>query len=459
VRRIAADGTPGAETLNFSGAGQDAATPRVAVAPDGTATVVWKRFNGSSYVVQERRLSAAGVREASGHPLSAPGGDAVEPQVAVAPDGTATVVWSRFDGVDTVVQARRVAPDGTPAAATADLSASGENAVEPEVGVDGDGVATVVWARFDGAATIIQARRVSAAGLPDPDVEDLSAAGRGAAEPRLAVNPAGLAMVVWDRFDGGNFIVQGRRVSASGQPSAGVLNLSAAGRDAAEPEVAIAADGAATVVWDRFDGANFIVQRRGVDATGTPAASVVGLSAAGRGATAPAVALSPDELPIAVWKRFNGGAEVVQASSVVKPPPDPPLPDPPPPAAGPPTPGSGAGSRPPAASKGSTPAADPVAIDSSFLIGRPRLDRGKGIARLPVTVPRGGKLSLLGGRAQDRVVAAAGTVVLVVRPQGAAARRLEKNGSVRLKLTVTFVPSGGTASSEELRLKLRKDQG
>jgi len=459
VRRIAADGTPGAETLNFSGAGQDAATPRVAVAPDGTATVVWKRFNGSSYVVQERRLSAAGVREASGHPLSAPGGDAVEPQVAVAGDGTATVVWSRFDGANTIVQARRVAPDGTPAASTTNLSAAGENAVEPEVGLDGDGVATVAWARFDGTATIIQARRVSAAGLPDPDVESLSAAGRSAAEPQLAVNPAGLAIVVWDRFDGANFIVQGRRVGASGAPSASILNLSAAGRDAAEPAVAIAADGAATVVWDRFDGANFIVQRRGVDATGAPAASVVGLSAAGRGATTPAVALSPDGLPIAIWKRFNGGAEVVQASSVVKPPaPDPSSPDPPP-ATAPPAPSPGAGSRPAATSKGSAPVADPVAIDNSFLIGRPRLDRGKGIARLPVTVPRGGKLSLFGARSQDRAVAAAGTVVLLVRPQGAAARKLEKNGSVRLKLTVTFVPSGGTASSEELRLKLRKDQG
>ncbi len=454
VRRITPDGGLGAEALNFSGAGGDAAAPQVAVAPDGTATVVWKRFNGSNDVVQERQMAADGTREASGHPLSAPGRDAVEPQVAVAPDGTSLVVWSRLDGSDSIVQGRQVLPGGDPAASAADLSAGGESAVGPQVGLDDDGTATVVWSRFDGVSSIIQARRVSAAGVPGPDVDDLSVAGRSAAEPRVAVNPDGIAIVVWDRLDGSNRIVQARRIGASGEPSPGVLDLSAAGRDAAEPQVAIADDGAATVVWTRFDGSDFIVQRRGVGANGTPAASVAGLSAAGRGAAEPVVALVAPGSSLALWKRFDGAGEVVQASSVTKPPPPGPPPSDPPPAIGPPAPDAGAPPGPLAGSHWLVPAA--AAVDNSFLIGRPRLDRGRGIARLPVTVPGAGRLGLTGAGADERVVEA-GTVLLRVRPGNAGKSRLERNGALWVKLTVTFVPDGGVPNGKNLWLRLRKD--
>ncbi|MGN6274985.1 MAG: hypothetical protein ACTHNP_03525 [Solirubrobacterales bacterium] len=37
-----------------------------------------------------------------------------EPRVGVAAGGTATVVWSRFNGTDSVVQARQVGPQPTP---------------------------------------------------------------------------------------------------------------------------------------------------------------------------------------------------------------------------------------------------------------------------------------------------------------------------------------------------------
>src|SRR5699024_5955268 len=96
-RRIAPDGAPEEATRTLSGAGEDALAPRVAVSPEGEATVVWKRFNGSHYLVQAGRIAPDGTFGGS-QPLSEAGKNAVEPEVAVSPDGTATVVWSRFGG-------------------------------------------------------------------------------------------------------------------------------------------------------------------------------------------------------------------------------------------------------------------------------------------------------------------------------------------------------------------------
>jgi hypothetical protein len=451
ARQIAADGTLGPGALNYSGTGQDAAAPQLAVGADGTATIVWKRFTGSHYLVQERRMGADGSREANGHILSDSTQDAVEPQVALAADGGATVVWSRFDGADTIVQARRVAPDGTSEANTLSLSASGEDALQPQLVLDAAGVATVVWTRFDGSNSIVQARRISAAGVAEPGAIDLSAAGRDAAEPQIAIGPDGAATAVWDRFDGSNFVVQARRIAADGKPPGAALTLSASGRDAAEPQVAVAPDGA-TVVWSRFDGGQYIAQRRDLAADGSAGSGVANLSAAGRGASEPQVALAGEDAVTTIWKRFDGANDVVQGGTALPPPPpDPPSQEPPPSAPVTPSgPGpSGGGST----STGQEPAAR--VVDSSFRIGKPFLDRKRGLARLPVTVAAPGHLGLRGGGGAERQVGAPGTAMLTVRASGAKQRRLQRHGAVALTVTVHFLPDGGTSSSQSITVRLK----
>ena len=115
-RRGAADragGTPEEATRTLSGSGQDAMAPQVDVAPDGEATVVWKRFDGFHYLVQVRRIAADGTSEGARSGSRNPARTRSNRAVAVADDGTATVVWSRFDGSDSIVQARRVEPGGS----------------------------------------------------------------------------------------------------------------------------------------------------------------------------------------------------------------------------------------------------------------------------------------------------------------------------------------------------------
>ncbi len=444
ARRVDPGGTPEESTKSLSTTGQDAAEPQVAVAPDGTSTVVWKRFDGSHYLVQERRIAPDGTREASSHTLSEAKRDAVEPQVGVAADGTATVVWSRFDGSSSIVQERQVEPDGEPAAAAQSLSAAGGNAIEPEVAVDGDGTATVVWDRFDGSNWIVQAQRLSAAGLPEGGAANLSAGGGDAAEPELALAEDGTATVVWDRSDGTSFVVQARRLNPEGGLAGSTADLSAAGRDAAEPAVAIAPSGTATVLWSRFDGTAFVVQRRDLSAGGA-LSGTESLSTAGRSASHPALAWGDDGTLAMAWNRFNGSADVVQAKTVplVLPPPPPP-PPPPNPEEG----GSSSGGAPKSA----------AAIDNSFSLGHPRLNRRLGTATLAVTVPGPGEVSLWGGVPRHSHAGAAETLTMRIVPPPAKRRLLKRKGSLRLQVSVIFEPAGGTASSRVLTVRLRRNR-
>lgn len=450
-RRLTPGGAPEEATRTLSGSGQDAADLQVGVGPDGTATVVWRRFDGFHPLVQMRRIAPDGTSEEAVQRLSEAGQDAVEPDVAVGPDGTATVVWTRFDGSNMVVQERRVEPAGA-LGATAGLSAAGQNAIEPQVELGPGGEATVVWTRFDGANWVIQGRRFSAAGVGEGAVLDLSAAGRSAAEPQLAIDPDGLATVAWDRYDGTNFVVQARRIAADGALLGAAANLSASGRDAADPQVAAAPAGGATVLWSRYDGTNWVVQRRDLGADGGLGATAA-LSAAGRGAGDAAAAWGADGTLAMVWRRFAGAGDVVQANTVPKPEVPPPTPDPEGEEEGS---GGGAGAG-AGAGTGSGGGADTVApVDNSFTLGKARLNRRRGTATLMVEVPGPGLVAVDGAVPQQQRAEGPGRVALRILPKPAARRALNQRGSVRLKLTVTFVPRGGEPSSRAVSLRLKK---
>ncbi|HVD86768.1 MAG TPA: glycosyl hydrolase, partial [Solirubrobacterales bacterium] len=314
ARRISPAGTPQPATLQLSDPSQDALDPHVAVAPDGTATVAWLHSDGTTFLVQARRIGPEGTPEAATKNLSQTGRDAAAPQVAVGPDGTSTVVWKRFDGGHDVVQERRLDPEGNrvPAESVNTLSASGQDAVQPRVAIGPGGVATVVWSRFESTGSRIEARRVLASGTAGEATELLSASERPAVEPRVAIAGDGTATVIWTRFDGSNQVVQVRRLSPAGTPASAAIDLAAPGRDAVEPELAVAADGTATAAWERFDGSNFVVQARRILPSGALTAGAVSLSASGRDAAEPRVAIAPDGAATVLWSRSDGSNFLVQ---------------------------------------------------------------------------------------------------------------------------------------------------
>ena len=133
---------------------RSAFNPQITTAPDGTATAVWYRYNGSNNIIQ----AATRLPDGSFGPavdLSATGQDAFSPQITTAPDGTATAGWYRYNGSHFIIQAATRPPEGS-FGTPADLSATGQNAQGPQIAIAPDGTTTAVWQRSDGAHTIIQ---------------------------------------------------------------------------------------------------------------------------------------------------------------------------------------------------------------------------------------------------------------------------------------------------------------
>lgn len=452
ARRIAPDGSVGSSVYSVSASGRNSSEPQVAIGPDGVATIVWTRFNGTNFVVEARRLSPAGTLGNGSLTLSASGQNASEPQVAVGPSGTAVVAWTRFDGANELVEARRIAPTGTPEPTTHVLSEAGQDAGQPQLSIGLGGATTVVWNRFNGSHTVVQARRIAADGALDATTYDLSGTGQNAAEPQVTAAPDGSFIAAWTRFDGSNMVVQDRRIASGGKPDSPTYTLSTPGRDAAEPHIGMASNGAGSVVWSRSNGNNFIVQERRIAANGAPLAPSRDLSAAGDRASGPHVVTRSEGETTAIWRRFNGANDVIQGT-IVEP-------------VDPPKQGFDGGG----AADASAPRSSGKANSSAFLkVGRPLLNKRMGTAVLPVSVSGAGTLSLTGkdvvslpkGPAKPSAtleVQRATTVGLPVRARGAKLRQLKKRGRTKVGLTISFLPvgSGPETFTRSLVLKRRR---
>ena len=285
--------------------------PQAAIDGAGTAIVVWQQFDAMSTntVVQAAIRPAGGSFGAPGA-LSATGSGAVHPQIAMNAAGDALVAWEHLVGQTMVVQAV-VRPAGGTFSAPVDLSAAGLMGPLPRVAIDGAGNATVVWTQTGPAGTTVQVATRPAGGTWSA-AADLSPAG-DASSGQVATNGPGETIAVWTHADAaGNTIVQAsvRPVGGAFEASA---DLSAAGRDAIDPHVAIDAAGHAVAVWSRFDGSTRVVQAASRPA-GAAFAAPADLSLAGAEARDPSVVANPAGDIVATWQRSDGADTIVQAA-------------------------------------------------------------------------------------------------------------------------------------------------
>lgn len=295
--------------LAASAAAEAARNPLVAVQADGTAHFGYVDDDGSASVVQERRW----------HPGALPGraqwvgnaGDPADtPDMAVDAAGNATFTWQRRARPSTVLGRRRTA-DGTLQPV---LPLSPENAfsLDPHVASSPAGSSVLVWTRLGESSDVIQMRRLSAAGALGP-VVTLSALSGRASEPEVAMDGNGNALVVWKRRTAPSEteVVQIRRVAADGGLGA-VTTLSAASAEVRDPLVGFDADGDAIVAWTRFDGSKHVPQLRHRSSGGT-LSSTQTLLLADSNADGLALAVAPDGSAITAWSRASGDGSVVQA--------------------------------------------------------------------------------------------------------------------------------------------------
>jgi hypothetical protein len=119
-------------------------------------------------------------------------------------------------------------------------------------------LATAVWSRYDGSNYIIQSSTSQSGGAWSTPV-DLSATGEAAHDAQVTVSSTGLATAVWERYDGSRYIIQSS-TSQSGGAWTTPVNLSAAGANAYSAQVTVDSTGLATAIWSRYGGSNDFIQ-------------------------------------------------------------------------------------------------------------------------------------------------------------------------------------------------------
>ena len=290
---VVAGGTLGPTAL-LSSPGLDAVGPDLSAAADGTVVAVWSERDGGNVIATRTRPAGTAdfgplLRLTTGSTID----NASDPDVALADNGTTTVVWNRSVGASSpyqvTVEARTRPAGAAEFGGVVELASftgqTGE--VQPRVAASVEGTTTVVWGVDDwlaGTASIVVATRL-ANGVFSPATIVAQSVGVPLKNPVVATLPDGGATVVWSAAEATGVVVRVRtRVGAAG--SFGETVILGSGDDSRgvrwRAYVAAAADGATTVVWHSLVGVDWTVRTR----TAVPAYHALSVTRAGRGSGA-----------------------------------------------------------------------------------------------------------------------------------------------------------------------------
>jgi hypothetical protein len=143
-----------------------------------------------------------------------------------------------------------------------------------------------------------------------------SDAGQDAFDQQVAVDQSGNTLVVWARSDGVKKRIQARFRAEDGTFDP-VQTISDAGQDASEPQIALDSSGNAVAVWTRFDGSFDRIQAAYRPAgAGSSFGAAQTLSPAGQDSTSPQVSIDGNGKAYAIWTRFESPASATIQSSV-----------------------------------------------------------------------------------------------------------------------------------------------
>jgi hypothetical protein len=288
--------------------------PQVAVDPNGNAVTVWHQSDGTRFNIWANRFTPTTGWGAAELIETDNAGDASSPQVAVDPNGNAVAVWHQSDGTRTNIWANRFTPSAGWGAAEPIETDNAGGASSAQVAVDPNGNAVAVWHQSDGTRFNIWANRFTpTAGWGAAELIETDNAGT-AMFPQVAVDPNGNAIVVWYQSDGTRFNIWANRFTpTTGWGPAELIETDNAG-DASSPQVAVDPNGNAVAVWYQSDGTrtNIWANRFTPTASWGPAELIETDGAAN--ASWAQVALDPNGNAVAVWTQSDGTRDNIWAN-------------------------------------------------------------------------------------------------------------------------------------------------
>jgi len=312
ARSRSASGAWGA-VASLSTGGTPVFKPSLAVDADGSATVAWYEQvpMTTNYIVKTARRPAGGNWEVAASQSGA--GPIFDPRVA-ANVGVVALAWRDRTTSKSVIWARVRSPAGVWSAATP-LSPAALNSTDPQVLVDDSGVVTVAWQVDDGTHTIVHAITRSTAGVWS-GVQEVSDGSVDSVSPALGVATNGAVTATW--YTGGTHSV----IQVASHPQGGSWSdpqpLSDPLLDAGPSTIAIDQAGNTVVSWasrvPSSSDESVLASRR--PAGGSFGAPVVLSPPALADQTTPEVSIDGAGNAVAVFQRWNGSHQEIQAAAL-----------------------------------------------------------------------------------------------------------------------------------------------
>lgn|GEM_PF-2159252 len=301
--------------VNVSAAG--AGNAHVAIDAAGGVVVVWEIPAATPPSTVQAAVRPAGQGFQPIQTLSTPGDEAREPQLAMDGAGNVVVVWLKTAGI---VQASVRAAGGSfvgPFTISTLTPLPVEQAQQgPQVAIDPAGNATVVWTNTNLRVRAVMRRAgASFAGATFSTAANVFNGPLGVLGARVAMNPAGEAVAVWQTVQGGGNSTVNSASSFGGAAFGTMALVSPTGQNLTSPQVALSQSGEAIAVWQRLVSAgNNSVQSaiRSPAGAWAPRGDLPNVSAIPQ-APRPQIEMNAAGDAIAAWLGTTGSNAIVQS--------------------------------------------------------------------------------------------------------------------------------------------------
>lgn len=312
---------PTSPSDNFTPDGFNVLDFQVAMSDNGDAVIVWRQIKGTQYQIyrSEYRNGAWIDPLDTSANINPEVVDANDPQVAMDKEGNAVIVWYQFENeIDAIRQVYRseyrngawIDPSGP----LDNISPDGQNAFDAKVSMGDNGEAVIVWTQFDGVTEQIFRSEYRNGVWNDPSSlsDNISPSGQNAGSPHVSVNAGGDAIIVWHQSNGGNNQIfrSEYRNDVWTDPSDLSEFISPAGQDAFFPKTALNKAGEAVIVWRQSDGTNPQVFRSEYrnGAWIDPSGLADNISPNGINVLRPETAMGDNGDTVIVWYQFDGAS-------------------------------------------------------------------------------------------------------------------------------------------------------
>jgi phage terminase large subunit-like protein len=279
--------------------------PQVAIDSSGNAVAVWYRYDGSYWSIYSNRYDALSDMWGTAQAIEGNTGHAYYPQVAVDPDGNAVAVWTEDDGGNYNIYSNRYDALSCTWGTAQAIEGNTGNAYYPQVAVDPDGNAVAVWYQWDGTYYTIYSNRYDALSGTWGTVQAIESNTRDAFAPQVAVDPDGNATVVWCQEDGTYYTIYSNRYDAVSGTWGTAQAIEGNTLEAASPQVAVDLDGNAVAVWNQWDGTYYTIYSNRYNAALGTWGTAQAIEGNAEDAYYPQVAVDPMSNAVAVWLQFD----------------------------------------------------------------------------------------------------------------------------------------------------------